>query len=130
MEKVHPLVAINQYTYKFDEFEFEAKKLANFMGRTVTMIKPMLIELNNLGFLIYDIDNEFVTTKQKLFDYVKARGGKKDYDAISFNSDTKGKRPNGILNLKTLIQFQHFLTASNAVLVVTSYLVLFLKKGA
>ena len=101
MEKVHPLVAINQYTYKFDQFEFEAKKLANFMGRTVTMIKPMLIELNNLGFLIYDIDNEYVITKQKLFDYVKARSGKKDYDVISFNSDTKGKRPNGILNLKS-----------------------------
>lgn len=95
-ESIHPLVGLSKYAYKYDEYTFNEGKAATALGRTITQVKPTLLKLANLGFIMYDTDRGVVSINEKLDNFIKARMGKQDYDNIRFTSDLRPKRIDGV----------------------------------
>jgi hypothetical protein len=102
IDETHPLAMINAYHHRSGgDKSFLLEDLQDFMKISSVQIERMLIELANYGFIIYDEDNEKIFVMDKLFDYLDARGGKIDYDVISFASTTKSGTPNASFNRYT-----------------------------
>ncbi len=95
MQGTHPLVALSQYAYKYDEYVMDEGKAASALGKTIEQAKSQLLELSNLGFISYDTETKTVTINPKLNNFVQARAGKKDYDNIIFVSDMRPKELTG-----------------------------------
>jgi hypothetical protein len=91
MESTHPLVAIFEYSYKYDEQVIQEGKLASALGKTVSQAKPLLLDLARLGFISYDTELKEIRINEKLISFVEARSGKRDYDNIVFISDLRPK---------------------------------------
>lgn len=91
LSSVHPLVAISQYAYKYDEETMNVGKAASALGMTVEQAAPILIELSNLGFINYDTELGTVHVNPKLQTFVKAKTGTADYDNIIFVADQRPK---------------------------------------
>ena len=87
MSSTHPLVALYNYAYKYDEFTMTEGKAASSLGLTITQAKPRLLDLATQGFINYDIENQTIRVTQKTIQFVKAKSGKSDFDNISFSSD-------------------------------------------
>lgn len=91
----HPLVAIHNYSYKYDKIVMTEGECASALGGTTEQVKPMMLQLSNLGFISYDSEAKIVTVNKKLENFVRGRAGKKDYDNINFVSDCRPKTLNG-----------------------------------
>lgn len=92
MESVHPLVAISNYCYKYDEYVLTEGKLATALGKTIEQAKPMMLQLSGLGFISYDTETQKVTVNEKTMNFINAKSGKKDFDNLSFISDLREKK--------------------------------------
>ncbi|MEW6467283.1 MAG: hypothetical protein AB1458_00075 [Bacteroidota bacterium] len=100
MDELNPLTVIKDFSWKNDTLtSFKGKALASYMKRDLHEIQPLLVKLSTLGFIIYDIDDDQVTIKPRLFDYIWNRAGKKDYDVLTINSLVKGGTNNAVMNL-------------------------------
>lgn len=93
LSSVHPLVAIANYSYKYDEETMTGGKAASALGLTKEQAAPILIQLSNLGFVNYDTERDMVQVTEKLITFVEAKAGTKDYDNIIFVSDQRPKTP-------------------------------------
>lgn len=91
MEARHPLVALSQYCYKYDEYDINEGKAATAMGKTIDQAKPTLLILSSMGFINYNSETKRVVINDKLENFVKAKAGKIDYDNIVFTSDLRSK---------------------------------------
>lgn len=91
LETVHPLVAIYNYCYKYDEYILTEGKLATALGKTIDQAKPMMLQLSGLGFITYDTETKIVIVNEKTMNFIKAKSGKMDYDNLSFISDLRLK---------------------------------------
>ncbi|MCH2224407.1 MAG: hypothetical protein MK066_06515 [Crocinitomicaceae bacterium] len=96
MESRHPLVAISQYCYKYDEYVLTEGKAATALGKTVEQAKQTLLSLSSLGFISYDSETKKVVVNQKLENFVKAKAGKIDYDNLVFVSDFRPRKAFGL----------------------------------
>lgn len=95
MEQTHPLAALFNYCYKYDEFVLTEGKAATALGKTIDQAKPLLLELSGYGFVSYDTEAKTVTVNPKTQNFVEARSGKRDYDNLSFVSDMRPKELDG-----------------------------------
>ncbi|MBP5984027.1 MAG: hypothetical protein KA734_09900 [Fluviicola sp.] len=95
LDQIHPLVALNAYSYKYDETLLDEGKAATALGKTVEQCKITLIELSSYGFISYDSESKLVRINDKLINFVQARAGKKDFDNLSFVSDMRPKMLSG-----------------------------------
>jgi len=59
------------------------------------------MELSKLGFIYFDFEQDEITLRPKLFDYIDASLMKRDYDVIRFISRTDAGKENANLDLKT-----------------------------
>ncbi len=91
MYEVHPLQIIANCSRKYQSTNLTVLELAKFMKRSPDDIKLFLIDICNRGFIIYNIEEEYFVIKDKLFDYLKAKSGKVDYDLLKFNSVISAK---------------------------------------
>ena len=87
MSRVHPLVAVYGYYYKYDKKTYPVSEVANHMGLATEQIIPILLDLSNHGFISYNSDTKMLTVLPKTKKYIDARAGKSDYDDIVFVSD-------------------------------------------
>lgn len=98
IDEVNPLDLVANYGQKFKTREFNLTEFFNYIHRPPEQVKAMLLRLAIRGFLIYDLDNDRVYIKDRLFEYLNARSKKTDYDVIQFNS-TILAQPNATLSL-------------------------------
>lgn len=84
MNATHPLVAIHNYSYKYDELTIPVSKIAGPMGFTNDQAIPILLDLANQGFITYSSARKEITVQPKTKKYIDARSGKIDYDHITF----------------------------------------------
>lgn len=87
MNKKHPLVAIWDYSYKYDMQVIPVSKIAGPMGFTNDQAIPILVDLANQGFITYSSSRKEIEVQPKLKKYIDARAGKSDYDHIVFNCE-------------------------------------------
>ncbi|MBN4072765.1 hypothetical protein JYT74_01865 [Crocinitomix catalasitica] len=87
MNRIHPLVGIYGYAYKYDLEVLPISKVSGAMGFTNEQAIPILIDLANQGFLNYNKSQKTITIQPKMKKYIDARGGRRDYDHILFKSN-------------------------------------------
>lgn len=92
VSSAHPLVALWNYAYKYDEYVLTEGKAATALGRTVSEVKELMLTLSSQGFISYDQETKTVTINKKLENFVKAKSGKIDYDNIVFYCDFRPKK--------------------------------------
>jgi len=93
--ETHPLAAIYNYCFKYDEFYVTEGKIASALGYTVEQCRSLILELASYGFLSYDSESKMVLVNQKTETFVKARAGRLDYDNLMFVSDLRPKKLEG-----------------------------------
>lgn len=98
MDEIHPLIRVRDCVKKFGSEDAYTEDIARCMGFAPSQVRQMLMKLSTLGFIRYDFDNDRVFLEDKIFHYIKAKAGKKDYDVIEFNSVVTEKN-NATLNL-------------------------------
>ncbi|MEO0405535.1 MAG: hypothetical protein AAF193_11745, partial [Bacteroidota bacterium] len=94
----HPLVEIRDFSRYAGSTEFYDKELAQFLRLGLEQTSIQLIELNNQGYLTYDLNTGWVVMKPKLMNYLRNNSGARDYDVLLFNSEVGGGN-NAQLNL-------------------------------
>jgi hypothetical protein len=87
MNKIHPLVAIHNYSYKYDMQTIPLGKIAGPMGFTNNQAIPILLKLANQGFITYSESRKEITVQPKTKKYIDSRAGTVDYDHIVFVSN-------------------------------------------
>ena len=84
MAKTHPLVAIYNYSYKYDMPTMPISKIAGPMGYLTDEAIPILLNLANMGFITYSSARKEITMLPKTKKYIDSRAGTVDYDHIVF----------------------------------------------
>jgi len=100
LDDVHPLYRIRDYAKVYGSDVFPVEGFAKWMKMPVEQATALCIELANNGFLFYDRNFNEVAIKKKVDDYIASFAKKKDYDAITINSEAGDKEENAILDLK------------------------------
>jgi len=95
---VHPLPRIAKLTKELNRDWFSAKELAQFEKMSTEQMNYLLIDLNNKGYVAYDMQTQMCYAKPKLYQTLETNAGRRDYDVIQFNSEV-GKGQNAQLNL-------------------------------
>ena len=97
IDAVHPLVRLNDFTKQAGEV-FTAQDFAVFTKLQKPTVVPMLIDMANKGYLLYDPENELVTVKPRLKEHILASAKRRDYDVLQINSNIDDGK-NAVLNL-------------------------------
>lgn len=85
----HPLSEIKEFAKSIKQEEFYTIDLAKFTNSSEEQWNAVLIDLNNKGFVEYDLNTHFVEVRPKLYHYIENNIGKKDFDVIQFNSEVE-----------------------------------------
>lgn len=102
IDEINPINVVYNYTEKNKVKAFLLPELVEFMRKPYEQVKAMVINLSNGGFVNYNLDNDRIEVKKRLFDYLNARSKKSDYDVIQIRSNV-ASGPNGVLDLKTFL---------------------------
>ncbi|HOM41201.1 MAG TPA: hypothetical protein PK064_09845 [Bacteroidales bacterium] len=101
IDEYHPLYRLRQFADWFYSNTFPVKEFAKWMKKPEEAVTGLCIDLTNRGFLFYDRVNNEVTIKSKVDDFINAYAKKKDYDVISFMSETNAPVENAFLDLNS-----------------------------
>lgn len=99
IDPINPLELVKNYSRKYKTEEIFVNAFAEYLDKPSEQVKAMLHNLANRGFLVFNVEDDKVRIKRRLFDYLDARGGVKDYDVISFESNTS-LQSNAELNIE------------------------------
>lgn len=132
LDELHPIVVIDDYTKKIGSNTFYLYEIAEFWRKPREQAKAVLINLANYGFLDYDLENDRITVKDRLFNFLASKNKKRDYDVISVTSNVKNIN-HGELDLNSFDQkirgVRHvFLSDSQNVMIYPAKTELVLKK--
>lgn len=97
----NPLVALRRMSEKEFNISFYGQDFAGFTRTRPEQMQQILIRLAVMGFIIYDLENDYVTLRQKTYDWIYASVDYIDYDVINLNSEITGLLENASLDLTT-----------------------------
>ncbi|MGQ9621680.1 MAG: hypothetical protein ACUVTX_11990, partial [Bacteroidales bacterium] len=100
IDEHHPLYRLRQFANWYYSSTFPVKEFARWLNKPEEAVTGLCIDLTNRGFLFYDRINNEVTIKQKVDDFIAAYARRKDYDVISFVSETSAPMENAFLDMK------------------------------
>lgn len=95
MESLHPLVGITNYANANGRENIPEGMLATSLEKTIDQAKITLLQLANMGFIMYDTENKIINVNQKAFNFVESRSLQRDYDNLMFVSDLRPKELKG-----------------------------------
>lgn len=98
MDAIHPLVAIRETSKKVGSDIIYAADVSSHIKIGIDQVNLMLINLSNQGFIAYEIDEQKVIIKDKLYHYLLSNAKKSDYDMIDIKSESPNA-PNATLSL-------------------------------
>lgn len=101
IDDINPLYVIQNYMNTYSDTKIRLNSLADYMEKPVDQVSAMLINLSNKGFLVYDSHSKEAIVKDRLRYFLKAKGGKIDYDVIKLTSNVNANA-NATINLNTL----------------------------
>lgn len=99
LDAIHPLQGLKDCAKYFKGKPFTAKEYADFLRMPEGQVRQQVMSLSFSGFVGYNVNTDYIEVRDKLYDYLLFRLGKKDYDVIRFNSNTPGLVPNAQLDL-------------------------------
>ena len=88
---VHPLIRVRNFVndQNYGDREFTDVDFQRAVNLSKDQTQRLLIRMNNLGFVIYDITNGKVRVNDRAFEYILAKSAKTDYDQLMFASKVK-----------------------------------------
>lgn len=98
-DEINPLTALKACGEKLGRREFSVQEFASCRKIDPLSLRPSLVPIANLGFIIYNIEEDKIILKDRLFQYLKAKAGTADYDVLGIASRVRGGSINAILNL-------------------------------
>lgn len=98
LEDIHPLYWLRDLAVAKGSKTFTVDDLQKKMRVGKEQVIAFLIDYGSKGFLIYDMDDELVTIKDRVYHYLNSKNKKTDYDVIQFKSIISA-RANGTLSL-------------------------------
>jgi hypothetical protein len=101
IDETNPLALLRRYSEVAFSISFRGIDFAKFIRTQHNQVQQILKRLANMGFLIYNIEDDMVTLRQKLYDWVYASVDYIDYDVINLESETQAPLENGSLDLST-----------------------------
>ncbi|MFA5780999.1 MAG: hypothetical protein WC868_01895 [Bacteroidales bacterium] len=99
IDESHPLNDLKKYAKSTNSDIVSVPAYANYLKIALSQIEALMLNLANMGFIAYDIVNNKVYLKEKLYNFLLAKAGKVDSDVLQFNSITKEGKTNATLNL-------------------------------
>jgi len=102
LEDIHPYIMLRNFARKNDTQYFHAEDFAKYYKQSMTTIRHLLIELTFKGIVDYDFETEYCRIKPRLYEYLDAVVGRRDYDLINFESRTNAPLNNATLDLKNM----------------------------
>ncbi len=100
MDMVHPFQNLADFYHYNGGQPFYLDDYASYLMISASSLRKQILLYSFDSFLDFDDNTGLITPRQRMFDYLLFRLGKKDYDVIRFESVTGGKVPNGVLNLR------------------------------
>jgi len=101
IDQENPLVILRRFSEKVFSISFKGVDYAKYIRAQHYQVQQTLKQLAVLGFLVYDVNEDLVTLRQKLYDWVYASVNYIDYDVINFVSETAAPLENASLDLST-----------------------------
>ncbi|MEI8202952.1 MAG: hypothetical protein WCH34_08070 [Bacteroidota bacterium] len=98
LEQINPLYVLRDYYVKTKNKTFSLEEMVKEFRRPADQVQVLLMNLANMGFIIYDYNHNTITLKNRLFDYLNSKNKKTDYDVLRFVS-TITALSNATLNL-------------------------------
>jgi hypothetical protein len=98
MDEQNPLYRLMKFSELKKSRDFTLDEMTSYFQKPPDQVEAQILSLAYRGFLIYDPESHSGIIKDKVFNYVNARNGSKDYDVIFFNSAVSNQS-NAILNL-------------------------------
>ncbi|PIQ14953.1 MAG: hypothetical protein COW67_11065 [Flavobacteriales bacterium CG18_big_fil_WC_8_21_14_2_50_32_9] len=95
---IHPLYMVKSLVDKLDTNFITMYQLAEHSKYSKSQLENFLLGLSYQGFVKYDYDTKTFVVEDKLITWVKASGGRVDYDVIGFYSNIE-KANNATLSL-------------------------------
>ncbi|MEY3398861.1 MAG: hypothetical protein RL220_1455, partial [Bacteroidota bacterium] len=86
----HPLYEIYEFVKSSGSNSFYAQELAAFHRHSEQQWHTVLIDLNNKGFVSYDLNTHYCIVREKTQAFLENNSGMRDYDVIQFNSEVPG----------------------------------------
>jgi hypothetical protein len=100
MDEVHPLVSIRSFSKYMGMDKFLAEDFANYLNRSVTQVRQLLMRMAIQGFIYYDSETDMVTIRPRLEEYLAASVAKIDYDVLSIPSKTTMPVDNALFDMR------------------------------
>lgn len=98
----NPLEILNDFVAYHGSSDFYTSELAAYMKFSPVQVKQMLLRVAYLGYIFFDVEEEYVIVKPEVWDFISAHKGIKDSDVIQFFSQT----PSGVANAElSLLNF-------------------------
>jgi len=97
----HPLFAIANFTRLIQTKTFNVDQFARYMRKPLEQTRIVVMQMAMQGYILYEFETGEIQTLPKLYDAIRARSNRIDYDVIKFQSTSQGI-PNAVLNLATL----------------------------
>lgn len=86
MDDINPLLQIYNFAKQDQRRTFHVYELAEYLRMPLYQVELQVIRLAKYGFLYYGNDGDRVRIGDKLYHYIEAKRGARDYDVISFYS--------------------------------------------
>ncbi len=91
IDEIHPLSRLKKYANSIKSDEVNVADYAKSLNISQSQIQSLLLQMASMGFVSYDIDDNKILIKDKLYNFLLSKAGKMDYDVIQFNSVISGK---------------------------------------
>ncbi len=98
LEQVNPLLVLRDHYQKTKSKLFSLEDMIAVFHRPSDQVMVLMMNLANMGFIIYDYNHNTITIKDRLFEYLNSKNKKTDYDILRFIS-TITEQSNATLNL-------------------------------
>ena len=100
IDEVNPINVVYFYTQMIKSDAFKLEELADYMKKPLEQVRAMLSMLSANGFVLFNSELNSAVVKPRLKGFLAARSGKRDYDAIRFNSEVNSTA-NATMDLKS-----------------------------
>jgi len=97
----NPLVILRKFSESVFSIEFTGYDFSRYYRAQHAQVQQLLKRLATLGFIMYDLENDLVTLRQKLYDWIYASVNFIDFDVINLVSEVDVPGVNGSLDLST-----------------------------
>lgn len=101
MDNYNPLNVMGDYMKKYDTDILEVFYLAPFFNRTQAQVISSILQLEELGYLVYDSDKKVAYPTERMYNTLDVFNNDADYDVINIESVTQGDVPNMELDVSS-----------------------------